>query len=115
MEHVGVGHDDVGPGPDGLARVLGGVPVVGESSDVGTEGLHCGVELGELVLGQGLRREEVEGSGVRVLEDSVEDRKVVAQRLSRSRRGHHHRAASLRGGVVGEALVGVERLHSLDR
>ena len=50
------------------------------------ERLDRGVQLGELVLRERLGREEVERAGVRVLQDAVEDRQVVAERLARGGR-----------------------------
>ena len=50
VQHVGVGDDDVAPGPDRLAGVLGCVAVVGERFDVGADILDEPVELRELVL-----------------------------------------------------------------
>ena len=63
VEHVGIGQDDVAAGADGLAGVLGRVAVVGEDADLAREELDRLVELGPLVVGQGLGREEVEGAG----------------------------------------------------
>ncbi len=108
VQHVGVRHHDVGPGPDRLPRVLRGVPVVGERPDVGPDRLDHPVELRELVLGQRLRREEVEGPRVRVLEDAVEDGQVVAERLARGGRGDDHDVPARPDVLVRLALVGVE-------
>ena len=108
VEHVGVGHDHVGAGADGLAGVGRRISVVGERADVGPQRLHDGVQLGELVLGQGLGREKIESARVRLAKDRVEDGQVVAERLARRGRGHHHRVAAGAGGVVGRALMRVE-------
>ena len=91
MEHVGVRDHDVRARADRLARVLRRVAVVGEGADVGPDRLDHRVQLGQLVLGQRLRREQVERPRVGVLEDAVEDRQVVAERLARGgRRDHDH-------------------------
>ena len=110
VQHVGVRDHDVGPRADGLARVLRRVAVVGEGADVGAERLDHRVELGELVLGQRLGGEEVEGPRVGVLQDAVEDGQVVAEGLARGRGRHHDRALPRRRHVVGRPLVGVEPL-----
>ena len=94
VEHVGVRDHDVRPRPDRLARVLRRVPVVGERPDVGPDRLDHPVQLGQLVLGQRLRREEVEGPRVRVLQDAVEDGQVVAEGLARRRSGSRPRRPS---------------------
>ncbi len=48
------------------------------------------VQFGELVLRQRLGREEVERPRIRIFQDRVQHRQVVAKRLARSRRRHHH-------------------------
>jgi len=78
VQHVGVGDHDVRLAADGLARVLRGVAVVGEGGDVLAESLDGGVELGELILREGLGGEEVERPRVGVFDDGVEDGQVVA-------------------------------------
>jgi hypothetical protein len=68
------------------------------------------VQLGQLVLGQRLGREEVEGAGVGVLQDPVEDRQVVAEGLARGGRRDDHDVLPRLDPLVGLALVGVEPL-----
>ena len=87
VEHVGVRDHDVRPRADRLARVLRRVPVVGEGADLGADRLDRGVQLGQLVLGQRLRREEVERPRVRVLQDAVEDRAGCSRASCRRRSG----------------------------
>ena len=108
MEHVGVGDHDVRPGADGLARVLRRVPVVRERADVPAQRVGERVQLGELVLRQRLRGKEVQRARVRILEDAVEDRQVVAEGLARRGGRDHDRVAPGRRGVVRLALVRVE-------
>ena len=112
VEHVRVGDHDVGLRADGLARVLGRVAVVGERPDVRAEGLDEAVELGELVLGQGLGGEEVEGAGARVLQDRVEDGQVVAQGLPGRGGGDDDGVAPGAHGVEGLALMRVGAVHA---
>ena len=108
VEHVGVRQDDVAAGPDGPAGVLGRVAVVGEDADLLRQPPVDVVELGLLVLGQGLGREEVQGPRRRVLHDGVEDRQVVAERLARRGRRHDDDVLALLERLPGRALVGVE-------
>ena len=91
-----------------LARVLRRVAVVGEGADVGAERLDHRAELGELVLRERLRREQVECPRVGVLQDAVEDGQVVAERLARGGGGHDHDVPSGLDELVGLALVAVE-------
>ena len=110
VEHVRVRDHDMGPSPDRLPCILRGVAVVGEGADIGPERLDHRVELGELVLGERLRREEVQGPRVGVLQDAVEDGQVVAERLPGGGGGDDHRVATGLDRVVGLALVRVEAL-----
>jgi hypothetical protein len=112
VQHVGVGDHDVGARTDGLARVLRRVAVVREGPDVGAHGLDHAVELGQLVLGQGLGGKEVQRASVRVLQDAVEDGQVVAERLARRGGRDHHRAPSLARRLVGQGLVRVGPRHA---
>jgi hypothetical protein len=113
MEHVGVGQDDVAAGPDGLARVLGRVAVVGEDADLLGQPRVDVVELGLLVLGQGLGGEEVKGPRRRVLHDGVEDGQIVAERLARGRRGHDDDVLPLLERLPARALVREQLRESL--
>ena len=60
VEHVGVGENQIGPGPHGPPGILWRVSVVGESRDRFSNPLNKGLEFKHLVLGKGLRREEIE-------------------------------------------------------
>ena len=87
VEHVGVRDNDVALPADRLPGVVGGVPVVGVCLDIGLELADQAVDLVHLVLGEGLRREEVEGAGFRLFEDLLQNRQVVAEGLAARRRG----------------------------
>ncbi len=115
VEHVRVGQDDVAAGPDGLAGVLGRVAVVGEDPDLLGQAPVDVVELGLLVLGQGLGREEVEGPRRGVLQDGVEDRKVVAEGLAGGRRRHDDDVLAFLERLPARALVGEELGEALGR
>ena len=119
VQHVGVGQHDVRAPADGAARVLRRVAVVREHADldVGRPRDFLGepIELRQLILREGLGREEVERPRGGIREDPVHHRDVVAQRLARRRRrGHHHVAAGQR--VLDRAgLVGVEAVDAAPR
>ena len=108
VEHVGVGDDDVAGLADGPAGGGRGVAVVGERLDVGADRFDQSVKLGLLVLGERLGREEVEGAGVRVFEDGVEDRQVVAEGLAAGGRRDDDDVAAGQRVLDRLGLVGVE-------
>jgi len=85
VQHVGIGQHEVGARPHGPPCVLGRVAVVGEHPHLGQRPRQR-LELGQLILGQGLRREQVEDAGLRLIEQRLQRRQVVAQRLA-GRRG----------------------------
>jgi hypothetical protein len=80
----------------------------GEGADVGPDLLDHAVELGELVLGERLGREQVESARVGVLQDPVENRQVVAERLARRRGRHDDHVLATRHAGEGFGLVAVE-------
>ena len=82
VQHVGIGQHDVGFFADGFAGVAGCVAVVGEDAEAIVEALVQIVEFGELVLRERLGGKEIEGAGVGVFEDRVQDRQVVAEGLA---------------------------------
>ncbi len=102
MEHVRVGEDDVAGRADGAACVGRGVAVVGESADVLAEVGDEIMEFVELVLGEGLRREEIERASRRVAEDSREDGRIEAERLTAG--GGSHDRDIRPGESVGDGL-----------
>ncbi len=93
VEHVGVRQHQVGPGPHRAAGVLRRVAVVGEHAHLGHR-LRQRLQLRELVLGQRLGREQIEDAGFRTLDERLQDRQVVAERLARRRRRDHHDVAA---------------------
>ena len=108
VEHVGVRDDDVPLPADRLAGVVGGVPVVGVGLDVGLHLADQAVDLVHLVLGEGLGRKKVEGAGLGLFEDLLEDREVVAEGLPARRRGDEDDALPLPDQVHRLRLVAVE-------
>ena len=93
----------------------GRVAVVDRGRQVGGRRGHDLLELGGLVLGQRLGREEVEGATARASEEGVEDRQVVAERLPARGRRDHDRVASGTHVVEGLPLVDVEPLDAAAR
>ena len=108
VEHVGIRDDDVALPADRLPGVVGGVPVVGVGLDVGLHLADQAVDLVHLVLGEGLRREHIEGAGLRLFEDLLEDREVVAEGLAARRRGDENDALALSDQIHGLCLVAVK-------
>jgi hypothetical protein len=108
VEHVGVRDDDVALPPDRLAGVVGGVPVVGVGLDVRLEIADQTVDLVHLVLGEGLGREHIEGAGLRLFKDLLEDREVVAEGLAACSRGDEDDALPLPNQIHRLRLVTVK-------
>ena len=85
MHHVGIAEHHVRLAADGAARVRRRIAVVGGDADldvrIARDDLREPVQLGELVLGEGLGREQIERTRRRVLQDRVQHRGVVAERL----------------------------------
>ena len=102
VEHVRVGHHDLAGGPDRRADRGGRVAVVGRGEDRQAGGCGEAAELGHLVLPERLGREQEERPRRRIVDDRLEDRDGVAQRLARGGRGHDH-----------DVVAGVDRLHRL--
>ena len=108
MEHVRVGHDDL-PGrshgrPDRRRRVA-----VVRRGDDRQLGRGCQLtELGDLVLAEGLGREEEQCPGRRVLGDGLQGWQRVAQRLARRSGRHDHDVLAGMDRLDRLGLVGVE-------
>src|SRR5438094_683238 len=66
-------------------------------------------ELAELILGERLRREDVERARRRIFRDRVDDRQVVAEGLAARGRGDDDGVLSGVGGLERVGLVGIER------
>ena len=64
MEHVRIGNHDMAAEPDRGSGISRRVPVIGKGGDRGVQRLDQGIQLMELVLGQGLGRKEIEGTGL---------------------------------------------------
>jgi len=71
-----------------------------------------GAQLCQLVLRQGLGRIYIERAPFRVLEQSLKDGEVVAERLPARGRRNHHEVPAVADGVIGFRLMRVQALDS---
>ena len=83
VQHVGVAEQQSGAFADAFALALRRVAVVGRHGHIRLQGLDQRSQLGQLVVGQGFGGEEVEGAGVGIVEQAVQDGQVVAQGFAR--------------------------------
>ena len=94
MQHLGIADEHRGRVAADLApEVVAGVAVVKGGRGPGLLGPACDQALqpGQLVLGQGLEREKIEGAGLAVAQVAFQYGQVVDQALAAGRgRGHHH-------------------------
>ena len=111
VEHVRVGDHDLAGGPDRRADRGRRVAVVGRREDGQAGRRRKPAELGHLVLAERLGREQEEGARGRIVDDRLEDRDGVAQRLARRRRGDDHDVVA---GVDGLHRLGLVDVRTLD-
>ena len=107
VHHVGIGQHQVGARPHGPPGILRRVAIVGEHSQF-RKGLRDLFQLGELVLGQGLGRKEIEHACVGLPEQRLKHGQVVAERLARRRRRDDDDVVALLDQLPRLSLVGVE-------
>ncbi len=97
MQHVGVAEHHMSAAADGTTGVRRRIAVVGVDTDLEARRFANGcrerVQLGELILGQCFGRKQVKGATRRIVQDRIQDRSVVAQRLSRCGRGRDNNVA----------------------
>jgi hypothetical protein len=110
VEHVGVGDHHLARGPHHGSHVRGCVAVVRVRLEADVRRVRECPQLHELVGGEGLGGEEVEGAGRLVARDGREDGQVVAERLARCRRRNDDDVSPGRDRRVRGCLVRVERL-----
>ena len=108
MQHVGIGQHDVGALAYGLAGILRRVAIIGESPYFRAHLLYGGLQLVELVFGQGLSRKKVQRAGPWVARDEVQYGEVVAQRFAAGGRGDHYHVLVFTDRLEGFRLVGIE-------
>ena len=90
VQHIRIGQNDVALFADDLARVGGSVAVVGKHTEAVLKPLVQVMEFSQLVLREGFRGEEIQRARVRIFQNGVHHRQVVAKRFSRSRGGNNH-------------------------
>ena len=94
MQHLGIADEHRGRVAADLApEMIAGVAVVEGGRGPGLLGPagDQALQPGQLVLGQGLEREKIEGAGLAVTQMAFQHRQVVDQALAAGRgRGHHH-------------------------
>ena len=90
VHHVGIAEDDVRARANGAARILRRVAVVGVHADRFAadvaDRLRELVQLRHLILRERLGRKQIQRARRRLLQDAIENRQVVAERLARCRR-----------------------------
>jgi hypothetical protein len=112
VQHVRVGDDHAAAVPHGPPRVRRGVAIVGVRGHAHARRLGQSVELGHLVVRQGLGREEIQRPGRGLGEQRREHGQVVHERLAAGRgRGHDDVLPPQHGGHR-QRLVRVQRLHA---
>lgn len=109
VQHVRVGHHDVAMQADRLARIAGGVAVEGEGLHPQVAGAVEFQQLGHLVLGQRLGREQVQRLGL-ALHGGADHRQGVAQRLAAGGGGDDGHVFAPLGGIPCFGLVAVQLL-----
>jgi hypothetical protein len=85
VHHVRVGDDDATAPPDGAPRIGRCVAVIGVCGDGGARPRGEGVELGDLVVRERLRREEIQCPGLGRGEQRRQHGQVVDERLAAGR------------------------------
>ena len=112
MQHIRIGDDDVTGLADLPSGRRGRVAVVGVGLHVHAHRLDELVELRDLIGGQRLRREEVQRARIRLMQNGVEHREVVAHGLAGGRRRDDTDVPVLRCQIKRLALMAVEPVHA---
>ena len=107
MQHVRVGHDQVGVAPDERPFGRRRVAVVHGGPDLRQlQGAH----LPQLIAGQGLGREQIQRGALRIGDRLRGEREVVDERLAGGGAGAHDHARAGAERVEGLALMRIEPL-----
>ena len=110
VQHVGVRDDDVSLGAREAALHRLRVAVVDEAVDFAVRERRKLAELRELVLSERLRREQIKRARRRILQNRVQHRQVVAERLARGRRRRDYAVLARERAGDRLALMRIERL-----
>ena len=112
VEHIGIAENQVGAGANGTSRVLRCIAVVREGTDrlagARLERFAQCLKLGQLILGERLGGKQVERPARSVLQDRIQNRDVVAQRLARCGRRNHDGMPARQGMTHRFGLVAVK-------
>ncbi len=105
VQHVRIRHHDMACLADGGAAPGCGVAVIRIDAYVDREAELEGAQLRELVLSQGLGRVHIERAPLGMLEQPLQNREVVAERLAAGGRRNHDEVAAVANRVIGVGLV----------
>ena len=108
VQHVRVCQYDVALLANRFPRVARSVAIVSEYAEAVCEPPAEVVKLGQLILRQSLRGEQIQRARVRIFQDGVQDRQVVTQRFSRGGWRHYDNVFPCVNGFGGGGLVRVE-------
>ena len=112
MEHVRIGHHDLGLSPDSCAVRRWRVAVIYAVTDFAlVRDQRC--QLGCLILGQSLGRVEVERSRRAVIKNCFDNGQVVAHAFAAGGGSCHYDVLALSQGVNRINLVSIQGIHSL--
>ncbi len=104
VQHVGVADDDVATRAHRLARIAGRIAIEGIRAHAEIARLVQRQQLGDLILRQRLGRKKIQRLALAV-GYRLQHRQVVAQRLARGGRCHHHEMPPLLGMRPGLGLM----------
>jgi hypothetical protein len=110
VQHVRVRQHDVAAVADQRPPAGWRVTVVDVDLELDRQAAAECAELGQLILGQRLGREEVERAARGLLQESLQDGQVVAERLPARGRRDDDEVLLAAGQLVGLSLVGVQPL-----
>ena len=114
VKHVRIAEDDFASRSHGRPRILRRVAVIRVDAClfVRAQSVRPLHEVVELIVGQGLRRIEVQCPRFRVLQDPREHRQVVAQRLPRSRRRNDRNVPAVSRQLERLSLMGIQLVYT---
>src|SRR5712691_8500743 len=107
VQHVGVGHHDVAGLANRCSASRGGVAVIRVDAHIDRESMLQRVQLRELVLGECLGRVNIKCAPLGVLEQALQNREVVAERLAAGGGRNHDQVPAVANSAVSVSLVAV--------
>jgi len=112
VQHVGIGHHDVPATADGSPRGFRCVAVESEGFYIHPEIAHDAVNFMHLVLTQGFGWKEVQCSCLRIAQNGVQNRKVVAESFATGGGGRHNKGQAGRCQLNCFSLMTVQLVNS---